>query len=104
MKITPALALLAMATPALAAPFADADQAAGKALHAQRCVACHERQYGGEEGSDIYVRTDRRVNTPGALASQITMCTTQLNLDLFPEDELNIAGYLNSHYYKFEAP
>jgi len=30
------------------------------------------------------------------------VCTTMLKLELFPEDELNIAGYLTSRYYKFK--
>ena len=105
MRTIPVLVLLATAAaPALAAPFAGADESAGKDLHARLCVACHQRQFGGEDGSDIYLRPDRRIHTPDSLATQVTRCATQLNLQLFPEDELNIAGYLNRHYYKFEGP
>lgn len=94
--------LLALATAAGAEPFPQADLAVGKKLHAEQCVACHARKFGGVDGSDIYTRFERRVTTPSALAQQITFCTTQLKLDLFPEDENHIAGYLNSHYYKFK--
>ncbi|MBC9071352.1 cytochrome c [Thauera sp. CAU 1555] len=96
-----ALAVL-HAAPALADPFPGADLQAGRELHAENCVACHARQFGGDDGSDIYTRFERRITTADGLAQQITACTTQLNLALFPEDELNIAGYLNTHYYKFK--
>ena len=79
-----------------------ADLAAGKDMHARLCVECHERKYGGEDGSAIYLRPDRRVTTPSALSQQVTTCTTMLKLELFPEDEHHLAGYLNKLYYKFE--
>jgi len=104
MKYMLALLLIPLSTLADARPFEDADEAAGKALHSDKCVACHETRFGGEEGSAIYLRPDRRVNTLSQLKAQITACTTQLSLDLFPEDEDNIGAYLNNHYYHFEAP
>lgn len=94
--------LLSASLPAVADPFPDADLVAAKKMHAELCVQCHESKFGGEDGSDIYTRADRRVTTPSALAQQLTACTTMLNLDLFPEDEHHLAGYLNKHYYKFE--
>ena len=42
------------------------------------------------------------MNTVAELAQQLTRCTTMLKLDLFPEDEENIAAYLNKHYYKLQ--
>jgi hypothetical protein len=71
-------------------------------MHAAHCVECHAKRFGGEDGSDIYTRFERRVTTASALAQQITTCTTMLNLDLFPEDEQHLAAYLNKHYYKFQ--
>lgn len=93
---------IALALPAQANPFPDADIATGQQTHASQCVACHEQKFGGPDGSAIYTRTDRRVTTPSALSQQLTACTTMLNLDLFPEDEMHLAGYLNKHYYKFK--
>jgi hypothetical protein len=90
------------AAPAHAGPFPEADLAQGQKMHAELCVACHARQFGGQDGSDIYTRLDRRITTPSGLTQQITTCTTMLNLDLFPEDELHLAGYLNKHYYQFK--
>lgn len=93
---------LMFSLPAAADPFAEADIKLGGEMHGKLCVACHEQKYGGKDGSDIYVRVDRRVNSPSALSQQLTACTTMLNLDLFPEDEMHIAGYLNKNYYKFK--
>ncbi len=92
----------AIASPASAAPFADADIDAGEQMHAEYCVECHTQRFGGEDGTAIYTRADRRVTNLAELAQQLTRCTTMLKLDLFPEDEENIAAYLNKHYYKFQ--
>lgn len=94
--------LAALSAAAGAAPFDQADVAAGQKLHATHCVACHARNFGGEDASSIYTRPDRRVNSPEALTRQISFCTSQLQLQLFPEEELNLAGYLNQRYYKFK--
>lgn len=95
------LGLLALGA-ARAEPFAEARLLDGQALHGKHCITCHIQRFGGPEGSNIYTRADRKVKSPGALTQQITFCTTMLKLDLFPEDELNIAGYLNGQYYKFK--
>ncbi len=97
-----ASALAALPPIATADPFPGADHAAGTDMHARLCVDCHARKYGGEDGSAIYLRPDRRVTTPSALSQQVTTCTTMLKLELFPEDEHHLAGYLNKLYYKFE--
>jgi mono/diheme cytochrome c family protein len=96
------LASLVVAAPALANPFHGARIEAGEEIHADQCVACHAGKFGGKDGSDIYTRSNRRVTSPDALRQQLTACTTMLNLGLFPEDENDIAAYLNMHYYKFE--
>ncbi|MFT3757955.1 cytochrome c [Thauera sp.] len=83
-------------------PFPDGDPVEGEKMHAAQCVECHARQFGGEDGSAIYTRADRRVKTASALSQQLTTCTTMLKLDLFPEDEQHLAAYLNQHYYKFQ--
>lgn len=87
---------------AQADPFAGADVEAGEFIHADQCVACHTAKFGGPDGSNAYTRADRRVTSPDSLLQQLTACTTVLNLGLFPEDERDIAAYLNKHYYKFE--
>lgn len=95
-----ALTLALVAAPVLAAPFAGANAAAGKAMHEKKCAACHAGRFGGD-GSVIYTRADRRVKNAGTLAQQITVCNSMLGNELFPEDEANLGAYLNQTYYKF---
>lgn len=95
------LAVLALAAPAQAAPFAKGDAKAGAALHAEKCVECHVGRFGGD-GSGVYTRKNRRVKNADALAQQITVCNSMLGNTLFPEDEANLGAYLNQAYYKFK--
>lgn len=82
--------------------FKDADIAAGKALYQEhKCSACHQERHGLNE-KDYYTRPGRKVTTQEKLITQINFCSTQLSLSLFPEDELNIAAYLNKTYYKLQ--
>lgn len=96
-----AFILALMATPTLAAPFANGDAAAGKALYEKKCAACHAGRFGGD-GSKIYTRADRRVKSASGLAQQITVCNSMLGNELFPEDEANLGAWLNQTYYKFK--
>jgi len=88
-------------TPAFAGPFDNGDAAEGKETHAQQCVTCHISRFGGD-GSKIYTRADRRVKNPSGLGQMITTCNAMLGNNLFPEDELHLAAYLNGQYYKFK--
>lgn len=82
--------------------FKNADVAAGKVLHTENnCSACHQQRTGKGE-KDFYTRVDRKVTSQEKLISQIAYCSSQLNLSFFPEDELNIAAFLNSSYYKLK--
>lgn len=81
--------------------FAGADISAGKALVEKNCISCHASSYGGD-GSDIYTRPFRKVESAKALVAQVRACSTNLNLKWFDEEEFNAAAYLNKHYYKFE--
>jgi mono/diheme cytochrome c family protein len=96
LAITPVLI-----TPAIAAPFDKGDAKAGKATHDKQCVGCHISRFGGD-GSKIYTRADRRVKSASALAQQVTTCNSMLGNQLFPEDELHLAAYLNGQFYKFK--
>lgn len=81
-----------------AAPFADADINAGKALHQQNCISCHASSF-GSDGSAIYTRDYRKVKTSKGLLAQVRNCNTNLGLKWFEDEELNVAGYLNQQYY-----
>ncbi|MFW5432116.1 MAG: c-type cytochrome [Methylophilaceae bacterium] len=81
--------------------FAKADVEAGKALVEKSCISCHASSYGGD-GSEIYTRAFRKVESSKALLAQVRACNTNLDLKWFEEDELNASAYLNKAYYKFE--
>ncbi|MFO1304870.1 MAG: hypothetical protein U1F54_14140 [Burkholderiales bacterium] len=80
--------------------FAHADAKAGKALADRDCVACHAQKF--KPASAIYTRDDRRVTTAPQLLAQVQRCNTELGAGYFPEDEENVAAFLNDTYYKFK--
>ncbi len=94
-------ALAALPLSLHAAPFAKGNVKAGEKLHKEQCQACHAARFGGD-GSRIYTRAERRVKNANALAQQIATCNSMLGAQLFPDDELNLAAYLNATYYKFK--
>jgi hypothetical protein len=82
------------------APFAHGDPKAGKALAERDCVACHEQKW--KPASAIYTRSDRRVKSAPQLLTQVQVCNAQLGAGYFPEEEQNVAAYLNETYYEFK--
>ncbi len=84
-----------------AAPFANAHADAGKALHDKDCIGCHAQRFNGD-ASKMYMRADHRVRTPAQLRAQVAFCNAQLGTHYFPEDEENVAAYLNREYYRFK--
>lgn len=78
------------------------DVNSGKTLHQSKCYQCHAEKSGLGNGDIIYTRSDRKVKDIKRLKSQVSMCNTQLRLDLFPEDEADVVAYLNQQFYKFK--
>lgn len=74
----------------------------GKALHDSKCYQCHAQKSGLGDGNLIYTRSDRKVKNISKLKSQVSLCNTQLRLDLFPEDEADLVAYLNREFYQFK--
>ncbi len=101
-----ALPTLALLLPLLAHAqgadiFKDADLALGVRLIAEnKCAQCHTGKVGGD-GSAIY-RPQGRINNAGLLRGMVENCSTQLNLQLFPEEVTAIAAVLNRDHYKFK--
>lgn len=81
--------------------FPGADLALGKKLHDSQCVSCHAQKWGGD-GSEVYTRMDRRINSISGLKQQVTFCASQLKTEWFPEEENHVAAYLNQQYYKLD--
>ena len=78
--------------------------ATGASLHQEKCATCHQNLVPTGDGSVLYLRSDRKVQSLRKLASQVGFCNTELRLDLFPEDEAELVKYLNQQFYKFPAP
>jgi cytochrome c5 len=94
-------AMAALSVTAQAAPFAQGDPKAGKALHDKTCVQCHAQMFGGD-GSRIYTRADRKTRNAQQLATRISGCNVNTGAGWFPEDEAHVGAYLNQQYYKFK--
>ncbi len=90
-----------LASGVYAAPFAKGDPKIGKTLHDKACISCHVGMVGGD-GSKMYTRADHKVKTAPQLAARISACNANTGAGWFPEDETNVAAYLNQQYYKFK--
>lgn len=96
-----ALSALLLGSAAAAAPFEKGDAAKGKTLVDKQCVACHVSIFHGD-GSAVYTRADHKVKTPTQLAARISGCNANTGAGFFPEDEVDVAAYLNNRYYHFK--
>ena len=81
-------------------PYAGADAGAGRTLAQKDCVGCHARKFDGD-ATRIYTRPDRKVRSPEQLLAQVQLCNSELNLQYFPDDEANVAAYLDREHYRF---
>ncbi len=80
---------------------AQADIKHGEELHKSNCTTCHISIMGGD-GSGIYTRENKRIESYPALRKQVNRCRDSLGV-LWPEDDVNdVANYLNTKYYKFK--
>lgn len=98
-----AAAVVAIAMAQTAKPYGSGDATAGRLLAAKDCDACHARLFDGDPNR-IYARPDHKVKAPAQLLAQVTFCATRLSLQYFPEDEADLAAYLDRDHYKFGAP
>ena len=88
-----------LAWPTLA--MAAADPGEGQKLVAEKnCETCHHNKTMGDAQA-IYLRKDRKVHSMEQLKARVSLCNSELNLQLFPEDEENIVAYLDQTYYRF---
>lgn len=74
----------------------------GKSIDQAKCYACHAKKTGFSNGDMIYTRSDRKVKDYARLKTMVSMCNTELRLDMFPEDEADVTAYLNKQFYKFK--
>ncbi len=93
---------LILASTLITAPVFSADVNNGKTLHQAKCYQCHAQKSGLGNGDIIYTRADRKIKDPARLKFMVSMCNTELRLDLFPEDEADLVAYLKQQFYKFK--
>ncbi len=89
----PRLILLSLSL-ATALPVLAAEDKEVTDLYQFNCTSCH--------GAEVYTRTDRKVTSLASLESQVRRCEQSLGLKWFEDDITDMAGYLNTHYYKFK--
>ncbi|TSA21380.1 MAG: hypothetical protein D4R70_03675 [Betaproteobacteria bacterium] len=93
--------LLALTVLSTSPALASGNAAQGKALHEQKCTACHAAKFNGN-GGQMYTRANRKVKSLNHLGQQVAACNAMLALDLFPEDEADLTAHLNAQFYKFK--
>lgn len=94
---------LALAAYLLAPAFAHSapDASEGKKLVAEKnCETCHHNKTMGA-ATAVYLRKDRKVTSMEKLKAQVALCNSELNLQLFPDEEEHIVAFLNQAYYRF---
>ena len=90
--------LISLPVAALATP----DAAQGKKLvDEKKCEICHHNKTLGDAKA-VYLRKDRKVTSWEKLKAQVALCNSELNLQLFPDEEEHISVFLNQTYYKFK--
>jgi len=92
--------LIALLLTTLTSTVIAADIERGKSLHDENCIECHVSIAGGD-GSGIYTRPDRRIDSLPALRAQVMRCKNSMGVS-WPEDQIDdVVAYLNKMYYKF---
>lgn len=87
-------------TLAVASTSVNADINNGKELHDSNCTSCHISMQGGD-GSGIYTRENKRMESYPALVKQVKRCRDSLGMP-WPEAHVaDVVEYLNGSFYKF---
>ena len=102
MNFHKSIVVVVLSTLVSAQVFATPDIANGKSIDQQKCYACHAKKSGFGNGDMIYTRSDSKVKSSADLKKMVGLCNTELRLDLFPEDEVDVAAFLNQQFYKFK--
>ncbi len=96
------LGLLSISTLALANPFPKGNPQTGQKLFAKYdCSSCHKARMGGD-GSAIFTRADRTVQSPDELLVQMERCSGAIGKSLSAQEKQDLAAHLNNTYYHFK--
>jgi len=75
----------------------------GRKLVAEKhCDDCHASKTLGDAKA-VYLRKDRKVTTFAKLKAQVALCNSELNLQMFPDEEDDVVAFLDREYYHFSA-
>ena len=77
-----------------------ADVKNGKELHDSNCTSCHISMQGGD-GSGIYLRENKRIESHPALIKQVKRCRDSLGVPWPEEHVADVVEYLDTSFYKF---
>ncbi len=69
----------------------------GGKLHQEKCAGCHITPH----NAAFYQRPASKMKSYERLQSQVRLCNSNLNLELFDDDMTSIGEYLNKAYFKF---
>ncbi len=101
MKIFLALIALCASLNVAAAPFPQGNAQTGEKMFAKyKCNRCHINMFGGD-GSGIFTRSPRRVNSAPQLITQIGVCGGNVDKEFSAQEKQDLAAYLN-RYYNFK--
>jgi hypothetical protein len=81
---------------------ANPDLESGKRINQDKCNTCHAQKSSFGSGDMLYTRSDSKVTDFSRLKGMVSMCNTELRLELFPEDEADVTAFLNTYFYKFK--
>ena len=90
-----------LVVPALAMAAPDAAEGR-KLVDEKNCETCHHNKTMGDAKA-IYLRKDRKVNSMEQLKARVALCNSELNLQLFPDEEEHIVAFLDQEYYRFSS-
>jgi cytochrome c5 len=74
-------------------------------LRDSKCAGCHAAKFAtaaDKTGDAVYTRKNRSVTSYAKLVVQVARCDTELNLQVFEDDQAIISRYLNTRFYKFQ--
>ena len=99
MKMIAILILSGLSFTAAANPFPQGNAQTGEKLFNQlKCNSCHNNMMGGD-GNAIFTRPNSKVHSPAQLTAQIGRCGGNVDKNFSPQEEQDIAAYLNRYYH-----
>jgi mono/diheme cytochrome c family protein len=87
---------------ASAQPFPTGVVAKGQALHASKCVSCHNSMAPDGKGDELYSEFARKMTNAAQLKGMVEFCANRTRSGWFEEEINHVSRYLNDTYYKFK--